>query len=752
MSVSEQNSTIIQKLLEDRSVPAKEECLSGEHPNDEALAKLYDDVLAIRETLGKFAKGDFDVPLLGRGAVWGHLKALQANLKHLTWQVEQVAAGDLSQRVDFMGDFSTAFNRLTQQLETSLEEMKNRETAERMQIMFDATPLCCSFWNENHEILDCNLEAAKLHGLSSKQEYCNRFFELSPDYQPDGRLSAEIFHEKLNETFQKGYAKYEFLCQKPDGEPIPVEITLVRVLQYDNYIVACYIRDLRELKWQQAVLDQQRLLLLDVINSSPICFAILVDGIIKFSSTFMKKILGLDVDEPFISCFADQEKGAGLLAEVKKDIHIEWEPITIRSKENGTKAMLANLFLTDYYGEQGIIVWLVDITEIKKIEADLRTAKETAEHLGQVKDEFIANISHELRTPMNAVFGILHLLHHTSLSEEQTSYISTMEASAKHLLQIINDILDFSHIESGKIFIGSEDFDVRQTLKNVSMLLRETAVSKNLLLSLSVDDNVPTLITGDPMRLQQVLVSLADNAVKFTEQGSVAIRAKMETLENRSVVLRFSVQDTGIGMSAEDQRQLFRPFSQADASGTRKYGGIGLGLAVAKSLVERMEGRIWCESEAQKGTTIFFTATFKVPPSKPETDVVPGSFHGMPILLVEDNKINQIVATKMLQAKEFHVEVAPNGLRAVEMVKKSNYALVLMDIQMPEMDGLQATRTIRSDPAYAALPIIALTANAMEDDRQRCLMAGMNDHIAKPIDPVRLFQAILKWAKPMNER
>ena len=750
-SFSEHDTVIIQKLLLDRSVPAKEDYLTGDHSNAKAAEKLYDEVLAIRETLGKFAQGDFDIPITGRGTVWGHLKALQANLKHLTWQVEQVAAGDLSQRVDFMGNFSVAFNKMVLQLEHSLEEMKEREASERTQIMLDATPLCCTLWNEQYERLDCNLEAVKLHGTSSKREFLDRFFELVPISQPNGRLSVEIIHEKLREAFEKGYARCEFVHQTLGGEPIPAEMTLVRVQRQDHYIVASYHRDLRELKQKQSALDQQRLLLLDVIHSSPICFAILVDGQVKFASAFMTKFLGLDIDDLFIRCFTDQAKGAALLAEVKGDTHIEWEPVILRSKENEAKEMLANLFPTEYYGEQGIIVWLVDITELKRIEADLRAAKETAEHLGRVKDEFIANISHELRTPMNAVFGILHLLHNTSLSEEQTLYIRTMEESAKHLLQIINDILDFSHIELGKVFIGSEDFDVRHTLTNVSMLLREAAVTKNLLLSQSVDEDVPMLITGDPVRLQQVLVGLADNAVKFTDQGSVEIRVQLESSECETVVLRFSVQDTGIGISPKDQSQLFRPFSQADASGTRKYGGIGLGLAVAKNLVERMGGRIWLESEVQKGSTFFFTATFKLPKIETESVIDAEFLRGLPILLAEDNRINQIVAAKMLQDKGLHVDVAPNGLRAVEMVKKKEYALVLMDIQMPEMDGIQATQAIRSDPKYASLPIIALTANAMEDDQRRCLAAGMNDHIAKPIDPARLYQVIHHWVKPTGQ-
>jgi len=744
------DTAIIRKLLIDRSVLPKEEYLSGEHPNNQAIGELYDEIVSIREILQSFSKGDFSLQITKRGTTWGYLKSLQANLQHLTWQVEQVAAGDLSQRVDFMGDFSVAFNKMVLQLEHSLEEMKEKEAAERTQLMLDATPLGCCFWNEHCEIIDCNLEAVKLFGLGSKQEFLERFFELSPEYQPDGRLSAEVVREKLREGLEKGYVKCEYLHQKLDGEPIPSEVTIVRVFQKDHYIVAGYTRDLRELKKQQSELEQQRLLLLNILNSSPICFAILVEGNVKFSSPFITQFLGVGVNDSFVDYFVDQQSGRDLLAGVEKEVGIEWQPVTLRSKEHGIKEMLANMFMTDYYGEQGMIIWLVDITEIRRFEADLRIAKETAEYLGHVKDEFIANMSHELRTPMNAVFGVIHLLQHTSLSEEQSSYINTMEVSAKHLLKMIDDILDFSKLEAGKIFIKTENFDVRQTFADVQFILRETTEEKHLKMVQSVDVHVPALVTGDAMRLQQVLLSLVENALKFTHEGEVHLCAEFESSEGDNIVLRFSVQDTGIGIASEYMEQIFLPFSQVDTSRTRKYGGVGLGLSIAKNLVEVMGGRIWCESEVDQGTTFFFTATFKLPKIGLGFVDFPESFQGQPILLVEDNKINQIIAAKMLQVKGFNVDIAPDGLQAVEMVKQKEYALVLMDIQMPVMDGIQATQEIRNDPRSVSLPIVALTANAMKEDCKQYLAVGMNDLVAKPIDPVTLYQAILKWAKPVS--
>ena len=634
---------------------------------------------------------------------------------------------------------------MVQQLEDSPEKLD--DAAELTQITLDSMPLSCSVWNEQHEIIDCNLEAVKLFGLNNKQEYLERFFELSPKHQPDGRLSAEVIREKLHEALEQGHAKYEFVRQTLNGEPIPTEVIHVRVQYKNRNIVACYSKDIRELKRQQSVLDRQRLLLTDIINTSPICFMILVEGRIIFSSTFTKHFLGFDIGDRFIDCFTDQEKGNGLLLRVKENNHIKWEPATIRTKAGDVKDMLADLSPTVLYGEEGVILWLVDITELKKIETDLRAAKETAESLGRVKDDFIANVSHELRTPMNALCGMIYLLCHTNLSEEQTSYVSTMDKAATHLSRILNDILDFSHFESGKVFIELENFrfEIRQNLASVSETFQEAAVAKNLSLSYSIDDNVPDWITGDPVRLQQVLVTLTDNAIKFTSQGSVHIRVQWVSSENDEITLLFSVQDTGYGVDAEYLAHIFESFSQANSSKTREHGGLGLGLPIAKGLVEAMGGRIWCNSTVQQGSTFLFTAVFGLP--QDDESAILSKLQGLSILLVEDSKVNQIVATKMLQAKGLHVDVAPNGLKAVEMAKQKKYALVLMGIQMPEMDGLEATRAIRSDPKYNSLPILALTANAMEEDKRQCLEAGMNDLLAKPINPRALFQAIYKWTK-----
>ena len=730
--------------------------------DDAEFRNLYSELLTIREILHEFAGGNFDSQVALRGAVAGYLKTLQANLRHLAWQVEQVAEGDFSQRVDFMGNFSTAFNSLTLQLEHSMAEQKEREASERTQIMLDATPLCCSLLDENMNVIDCNLEAVKLFDLKDKQEYLNRFYDLSPEYQPDGNPSVQLAHAKLKEAFENERAVFEWLHQNLAGEPIPSEITLVRVHQKDHYIVAAYTRDLRELKKTQNALERERLLLLDIMNTSPVCFTIIIDDVVKFVNPFMHKFFGIEIGEELSDYLLKKEMLADIEASFYKEEGINWRPVTMRTKTGEIKEMLSNAFAVNFFGDEGVMIWLVDVTQIREIEADLRKAKETAEDLARVKGDFLANMSHEIRTPMNAIIGMMHLLHNTNLDIKQKTYIGTAEKSAQLLLRIINDILDFSKIEAGKLTMEEGLFSVQNAVREVAAVEEDAVLRKGLQLNVNIAPDIPELLVGDALRLKQVLLNLLSNAIKFTPAGSISIQLQLQEQTPDKVTLVFRVIDTGIGMAWEEQQKLFMSFSQVDSSITRKYGGTGLGLAISKSLVEMMHGRMGCTSEKDKGSTFFFTADFNLPtPKAAETNaaagrkhdvVIPERLRGLPILLAEDNLINQMVATELLASKGFAVDVADNGREAIAMLQQKPYGLVLMDIQMPEMDGLQAIRLIRQMPRFKDLPVLAMTANAMGGDREMCLAAGMNDHIAKPIDPPTLYKSIIKWARPVNRQ
>lgn len=483
----------------------------------------------------------------------------------------------------------------------------------------------------------------------------------------------------------------------------------------------------------------------------------------------------------------DKERGKALLEAAlssEQALNIEF---TIRREDGSTRVIKGMAATTrDESGRPLRMAGVnIDITEQRIAEEEIRSlnaelerrveertaqlvtaidevvqARDLAESVTRAKSEFLANMSHEIRTPMNAVLGMTELALRGDLAPEQRSYLMKAKSAADSLLNVLNDILDFSKIEAGKLEIEHRAFALTEVLQKIPMLLGPSAEDKDLPLTFDVAPTVPPWLVGDPLRLEQVLINLYTNAVKFTERGEIVMTVEPAGApdENGRVVLRFTVRDTGIGMTLEQVAGLFQPFSQLDASTTRKYGGTGLGLAICRRIVGLMGGEIGVTSRPGLGSEFHFTAAFGVgvAPAAGDPRELPGhdeatrfaALKGRRVLLVEDNEMNQIVASELLGTTcGMDVTVASKGLDALALLKSTSFDVVLMDVQMPEMDGYEVTRCVRSEPSLKDLPVIAMTAHAMARDRELCAAAGMNDFVSKPFEPQVLFSVVSKWLK-----
>jgi PAS domain S-box-containing protein len=626
--------------------------------------------------------------------------------------------------------------------------------------------------------------------------FWSKSFEKVTGRSPEelGRLNViDLFEEddrthvveRIRQVFEHGASTVDAFLVAKDGRRTPYHFTGRRIELHGQPILVGAGIDISTLKQAEealrllnaeletrvdqktADLQQMHKRLLDTQFAMDsvgigITWADFETGQFIYSNKFAAEFLGYSVDEylqlrvPDIDPSFPRAAFDAIKARIRQEGRLQFE--TTQKTRNG---LFLPVEMTIYYhagaaGERPkFISFMSDIAQRKEAEHALLQAKEGADAANQAKSAFLANMSHEIRTPLNAILGLNHLMRDDSLTARQVERLEKMEIAGRHLLSIINDILDLSKIEAGRLELETDNFHLSAVLDNVASMIRESARGKGLILEID-PDGVPLWLRGDAIRLRQALLNFASNAVKFTEQGTISLRALLLEDDGNRLLCRFEVADSGIGLTPGQLDRLFQNFQQADESTARKYGGTGLGLALTKRLVELMGGKVGADSTAGDGSTFWFTVPLQRghgPMPQPavrnaaqsaEARLLSGH-RGARILLAEDNPINTEVVLELLHAAGMDVAVAENGCEAVERVRHKRFDLILMDMQMPKMDGTEATRTILTMHEHAAIPIVALTANVFAEDRRACLDAGMVDMLTKPIDPATLYAALLKW-------
>jgi len=509
-----------------------------------------------------------------------------------------------------------------------------------------------------------------------------------------------------------------------------------------------------ELRRTQHELEESRDRYFQLFDFAPVSYLTLSGhGLIVEANLTTTKLFGIDrrhlINSRLVQYIAteDRDRWHQFFLQAKKSSSEQYCELKLLRKNNSLVQI--HLVFQQMNGANGpeYQIMLVDLTE--RI-----LAKKAADVAIQAKADFLANMSHEIRTPLNGILGMTYLLRHSNCTPKQTEQLDKISSSGNHLLGLIDDILDLSKIDAGKLVLEEQDFTLTKLLSNITAMFDNAVAAKGLSLLIKIS-NLPKVLHGDFNRLSQALVNYLSNAVKFTEHGSITLQGRVLEETNEGYLLHFEVIDTGIGILPEDQARLFNAFEQADNTTTRKYGGTGLGLAINRRLARLMGGDVGVKSTPGKGSTFWLDVQLgKGDPLAIEPDialtekartVLHREYQGQRILLVEDEPLNQEVAAMLLKDVGLSVDLAENGEQAVRMARESNYAVILMDVQMPKQDGLSATAAIRKIVGRETVPIIAMTANAFDEDKLKCLSAGMNDFLSKPVNPDCLFETLLKW-------
>jgi len=663
---------------------------------------------------------------------------------------------------------------MTNAVDRNLQTAKIRETDERVRIMFDAMPLGASYYDVNFNLLDCNESMIKLFGLSYKQEYLDRFEDFSPEYQPDGKLSKKKFAECIDKAFVDGYYRTEWMHQNLSGEQIPCEVTFVRVKHYDDFVLAAYLRDLRELKAVVTEMNQSRQslnLLENMLNSlnAMIYVSVPHTGEILFVNNFMRNhfnIEGSGIGQYCYKLFFNQiDKPCEFCPcnKLDKDPQstVVWEmrnPITDRIYRN-----------TDRYMEwsDGRIVHIQHSVDV----SELIAAKEQAEQSNRFKSQFLSRMSHEVRTPMNAILGITEIqLQKEKLPEDIQEALEKINNSGYLLLGIINDILDLSKIESGKLDLSPVSYDVPSLIYDTVHLNVMLYDNKQIDFTLNVDENIPSKLLGDELRIKQIINNLLSNAFKYTDEGEItmSIYAERQNEKSSLVTLVFRIADTGQGMTAEQLDKLFDEFTRFNLDVNREVEGSGLGMSITKQLVHIMDGEINVKSEQGKGTVFTVSLpqksdstltlgreiaeklenfrTSNLSQMKKKTQIVREYMPYGRVLIVDDVETNLYVARGLLSPYGLSLETVTSGFEMIDKIENGAvYDIIFLDHFMPKMDGIEAVKIIRG-MGYNNT-VIALTANALAGQAEIFMKNGFDGFISKPIDIRQLNAALNKYIR-----